>query len=373
MQYASGKVIQGKRWRKTMSSLGDRWVEPFAGGLGAYQQIAPSYKSALVSDLSPVMKMWQAVKDGWEPDPNLIANIDVDVCREIAFGPNPTPQSVYTLHAMSFRGMARGQFGTGAMTPTSGLARLKAVGTILRLVPTEIYQRDYRITLSECGRGDVVYLDPPYSKQAGGPDRRSWINPDNKFDFNDAEMLILAEQAVSRGAVVFISHYDEALNPEYWRVVEIHSDMSTARVKGESLIKRYHEYLYVDIRTNYRFDFRGDASRTRRNRRASQAAVRQDLISLIGHRCEATGKIFPKSQLALVHGPGYEYYKTGDSDPSYCYLVNLMFHAALDDSTIGVKLENGKWVVPEPFQDLDWAKGAHGAAAKRFRGLKEST
>jgi DNA adenine methylase len=367
MQYASGKVIQGKSWRGTMSGLGKRWVEPFAGGLGAYQQIALSYSRALISDLSPVMVMWQAVKNGWLPNPNLITEDNAGSYRETAFGPNPTPQSVYALHAMGFRGMARGQFGRGSQTPTSGRARLGAVGEVLRTVPTEIRQCDYKLTLAECGRGDVVYLDPPYSNAAGGVDRRSWINPAGVFDYDDEEMLRLAEDAVGRGAVVFISHYDDRLDPAKWRAVRIHADQSTARVKGESQIKVYHEYLYVDIRSFYYFDFKQGADKTkpRTNRTSKQAATRVDLLNRLGPRCEATGKLVPKYLLDLAHHPDHPYSELHDSTPEHCLLLNKMFHAALDEGVVSVV--DSKWAVPEELRQDPYFEGADGQLVWRFR------
>jgi hypothetical protein len=180
-------------------------------------------------------------------------------------------------------------------------------------------------------------------------------------------MLNMAEAAVLRGAVVFISHYNNELDTNKWRAVELHLDQSPM-FDGQNLsAKRINEYLYVDIRTFYRFDFRGDDSRVKTNRRAAQTSVRQDLLALTGGRCEATGELYPKYQLDLVHGPGFEFVKMGDSDPDYCYLVNKLFHAALDAPESGVTMLDGMWVVPECFRDQEWAKNTHGMRAKRCR------
>ena len=369
MRYASGKVIQGKSWRGTMSGLGKRWVEPFGGGLGAYQQIAPTYSKALVSDLSPVMLMWRAAQEGWKPDTPDISKEDYRFCEAEAFGPSPTPQSVYVLHSSSFRAKANGKWtdpnsssNLGRLGPKAGLVRFRKVAEVLQLVPTEINQCDYRETLALCGRGDVVYLDPPYG------DANYWIKPPGSPEFNREEMLALALEAIGRGAVVFISHYEE-LPADNWRAVRVHNDASTRfnSTTNTTSVGFRSEYLYVDVRSFYYFDFKQgqDKTKPRTNRTSKQSAVRADLLAKLGPRCEATGLRLPWCLLDLAHHPDFPYSETRDVDPAHCFLLNKTFHAALDEGL--VQVNKGLWAVPEDLRNFDSFANANGQPIWKYR------
>ena len=235
MQYAAGKVYQGKRWKHLLSGLAHRWVEPFCGGLGVYPEVYRSYVTAVLSDLSPVADMWRAAKDGWTPN---LASIDKQqwlAHREAAFGPTPTPQDVYAVHTRSFAGKARGGWAKENHMP-GGLKRFIKVAAALRGSSCDIRRCDYRDTLRECGASDAIYLDPPY-----GDDKGFWIIPNGAFDL--AEMVSHAEAAASRGAVVLISCYAE-LDETKWDKITVNKDSAISH-NGTTVVTKYNdEFLW---------------------------------------------------------------------------------------------------------------------------------
>lgn len=216
MQYSGGKYLQGKRWARTMGDQGrgQRWVEPFAGGLGAYLGAGHTYESALLADLSPIASMWQCVQRGWVPDPSPITKDEFNAARTRAWRPYPAPQDVYLAHAGAVAGSPRkGHSLTDRVGP--GIAGLRRVQALIQRPGVDIRQQDYRASLAECGRNDVVYLDPPYNHD------KNWIAP-AKFDFD--EMLGHTYGALALGATVFVSTYDRELDPRHWVLVNGHLD-----------------------------------------------------------------------------------------------------------------------------------------------------
>jgi site-specific DNA-adenine methylase len=365
MQYASGKTIQGKVWKNSMSNLGGdncRWVEPFCGALGAYRQIAPTYNRSLISDLSPIAKMWQAVKDGWLPKVMPLTKKQYKKYQSIAYSRNPTPQSVYNVHQFGYLAHAGGSLSVGSHWG-DGIKGIEAIGETLRELKTEIRQCDYRETLNECGRGDVVYLDPPYGK--GLSDR--WIVANNNV-FDEYEMLVLAVKAVCRGAIIFISHYNANIDPTRWAAVHTHRDQATINNAGKIAVKRIREYLYVDIGTYNYYEFQQNGKPgLKTNRTSKQAVVRRQLREITNACCEATGEHYINAiGLELAHAPGYTYAETHDVNIEHCYLVNALFHAYIDKGWIQITADH-RWDVNESIRSRPECKNAHGKLTKRFR------
>jgi hypothetical protein len=181
-------------------------------------------------------------------------------------------------------------------------------------------------------------------------------------------MLALALEAISRGAVVFISYYEE-LDPAHWRAVRVHNDSSPVynSTTGKVSTTFKSEFLYVDIRSFYYFDFKQGADKTkpRTNRTSKQAATRVDLLNRLGPRCEATGRLAPKYLLDLAHHPDHPYSDLHDSTPEHCLLLNKMFHAALDEGVVSVT--GSRWAVPEELRQDPYFEGADGQLVWRFR------
>jgi DNA adenine methylase len=362
MQYASGKTIQGKVWKNSMSGLGERWVEPFCGALGAYQQIASSYNRSLVSDLSPIAKMWQAVKDGWLPKVMPLTKKQFKQYQNIAYSRNPTPQSVYNTHQFAYRAQAGGTLSIGSHWG-DGIKGIEAIGETLRELNTEIRQCDYREILNECGRKDVVYLDPPYGNSVS----KNWIVSDNNV-FDEDEMLKLAAKAVSRGAIVFISHYDANIDSTRWAAVHTHRDQTTLNNAGKISVKRIREYLYVDVGTYNYYEFQQNGKPgLKTNRTSKQAVVRRQLRKITGACCEATGEHYINAiGLELAHAPEYTYAETRDVNIEHCYLVNALFHAYIDKGWIRITADH-RWDVNKSIRFRPECKNAHGKLTKRFR------
>ncbi len=344
-----------------MSGLGERWVEPFCGGLGAFVEIAPSYQRALVSDFSPVAAMWAAAKAGWEPEVAPLTREQLAAAVAVARSSDPTPQSVYLAHTGSVRGSPKkGWSKTDRVA--SGLRRFRKVSKMLVEMDAEIRQCDYKEVVRECGRGDVLYLDPPYAS------RGDWL--DKASTFNLDEMMIEAEAAVARGAVTFISHYDE-LPIDRWVKVDSRVDLSP--VPGKESVKIY-EYLYVDINSYRRYDWRSvnDKGHSYKyNRTSEQAAVRRQVKAMLEvnglFRCEATGVLFNDVAMDLAHHPGHEWSVTGRTVLNRSSLVNCTFHRYMDAGMVSIV--GGVWRVDESIRNVPGVANAHGRRIDQFRRL----
>jgi DNA adenine methylase len=101
----------------------------------------------------------------------------------------------------------RGEFNVpyaGDRSRPAPVRALQAFGEFA--AKADIGLADFRVTLAECGAGDLVYCDPPYlPAEEGG----SYYDRYNAVPFRLAEhieLYALARKAVKRGAVVLITN-----------------------------------------------------------------------------------------------------------------------------------------------------------------------
>ena len=89
-----------------------------------------------------------------------------------------------------------------------------------KLVTAELLKCDFRAALSEAGRGDVVYCDPPYVPLTSTANFTNYAAAG--FTKDDQKALRkLAFEASERGAVVILSNHDTPFTRDLYRGAEL--------------------------------------------------------------------------------------------------------------------------------------------------------
>lgn len=216
------KWAGGKRWLFTQSFVDslpafDRYVEPFLGGGAGFFAIRP--KSALLSDVNPeVIQLYEVVRD----HPNeLMAALAVH--QE-----NHSKDYYYAMRASSpasrllaaartlylnrtcwnglYRLNLRGEFNVPIGTKTSVVLpndNFELASSILKAA--DLYCGDFADTIDQTGRGDLVFVDPPYTV---AHNMNGFVKYNEKiFTWNDQLRLRDAlERANQRGAKLILTN-----------------------------------------------------------------------------------------------------------------------------------------------------------------------
>lgn len=212
MRYMGGKSRLAKSIKEViLSRVPDTDVtywEPFVGGCGSFDQIAPAFSRAVGSDThEDLILMWQAVMDGWNP-PTVVTEEEYQELR----ASDPSAVRGFVGFGCSFGGKWFGGYARGGYnadgTPRNhpgessrnimrSFERLKGTSTSFTRLPYgEITPKP----------GDVVYCDPPYrgttEYAAGG--------------FDSVAFWDWATDLSTQGVHVFVSEY---VAPKGWEVV----------------------------------------------------------------------------------------------------------------------------------------------------------
>lgn len=206
-----------------------RYVEPFAGSASLYFALTPD--RALLSDtneeLVGFMRQLQTNADavyalavGVPRTPRAYAKLRA--IQPAMLGATERAARFFVLNRLCFNGVyrvnRRGEFNVpmGSKLPPFPTAdAVRAAAEILKRA--EIRVSDFEPVIAECGRGDFLYVDPPYSTS----DRHRGEYGAKKFDQTDLLRLCRQLKAASgRGALVALSYpYSQRLRRELvgWR------------------------------------------------------------------------------------------------------------------------------------------------------------
>ena len=138
--------------------------EPFVGGCGCFDTIAPSFPEAMGSDLHPdLIQMWDALIHGWEPP----TTVTLERYKELRDS-EPSPERGFVGFGASFGGKWFGGYAKGGTT-SKGEPRNHAGESARNVLKTRdrLKATNVQFTLGAYSGiapqpGDVVYCDPPY-------------------------------------------------------------------------------------------------------------------------------------------------------------------------------------------------------------------
>lgn len=207
MQYLGGKSrLAGQIRDAIISHVGDTtgrtYWEPFLGGAGAFDRIAPAFERAVGSDIHPdVAALWQAVfQEGWVP-PESVTEDEYQAARGWS---EPSALRGFIGFGCSFGGKWFGGYARSSGRDHPNESRRNVIRSRDRIVG------NVPVTILNCGfkditpaAGDVVYCDPPYADTTGY----------TTGGFDHAEFWAWADELTSRGVRVFVS---ELTAPEGW-------------------------------------------------------------------------------------------------------------------------------------------------------------
>ena len=213
------KYLGGKRAlvKPVIAALGSGWiryVEPCVGA-GAVALAMPEGTRMVLADVdAPLVRLWRRVQTAPEALALEVAALTAEpmtAARHRALREREIRGSEAALLVAiqaSFNGLyRRGRFGL-LNAPWNHRAEVSVPGTLdlvevaAHLRRAEILHRDAVELLEDCGRGDAVYLDPPYVGTQAYSGGRPW-----RWDDLDP-MIAAAERAAGRGARVVLSHAD---------------------------------------------------------------------------------------------------------------------------------------------------------------------
>lgn len=236
LKWAGGKRWLAHRVAAAYVCHGGRLVEPFAGSAAVFFEICP--KSALLADTNhDLIATYRALVLDVEAVIHELSRwrIDESTFRAVRAARPEEPVAVAArfmyLNRTAFNGLYRvnreGQFNV-PFGPKPGTQLVRAASLracAAALARAECKSQDFRLTLSKCGAGDFVYVDPPYTVRHNN----NGFNRYNAklFSWTDQEDLARsAAAAVERGADVVVSNADHdsvrALYPrELFRIISV--------------------------------------------------------------------------------------------------------------------------------------------------------
>lgn len=244
----------GIRWT-VRQELGDKsYIEPFVGGAGAYLGLwrhgMINVDKIVLADINEVLIITlraiadEGTREGvihrlsemeaeFEEDPegyfyerrNYLNNSII---------PSPETNKIDTAAHMIFinktcfnglwRVNSKGEMNTPLGRSPSGKTQILdeagLKGFSAAVNGAEILHQDWKMTIKSAGKGDLVYVDPPYWPTHGEYVFRDY-SKDGFPDDEQIEVAILCAKAAARGARVVISNnYSESIRKVYWRAAK---------------------------------------------------------------------------------------------------------------------------------------------------------
>ena len=197
MQYLGGKSrIAPKIAPVIAQEERSTLVEPFIGGAGAFNTLAPMFDRVEAFDIhEDLILMYQALQEGWEP-PTEVSKDEYYLYKNSP--PSPTRGFVgfgCSFGGKWFAGYAKNKKGDNYAARSA--RSLEKTASILRGHPNVSVERsDYRDIRVNDPESTVIYCDPPYE----GTTKYS-------TSFDSSIFWEWAKERAKEGAVVYVSEY----------------------------------------------------------------------------------------------------------------------------------------------------------------------
>lgn len=245
MRYLGGKSRLAKSIRDVIltrvESTDVTYYEPFAGGFGSFEIVAPKFRKAVAGDAhEDLTLMWEAVRTGWTPPDVVTEDEYVELRHE-----EPSALRGFVGFGGSFGGKWFGGYARGGVTAAGEPRNHQAEsarnvsGTRDNLIGVrwEVRNGDYRATCDDAQPGDVIYCDPPYANTTGY----------NTGGFDHRAFWEWCDLQSERGVRVFVSEYSA---PEHWTKVFEKTLLSSADLGGRR--KQAVDKLFTRVDLNLR-------------------------------------------------------------------------------------------------------------------------
>lgn len=232
------KWAGGKRWLTGTLPVPvsfDRYVEPFLGGGAVFFALSP--EKALLSDVNEeLIELYRVVRDCPDKLRKLMQNHHRRHSKEYYYQVrSSTPKSrenraarTLYLNRTCWNGLYRvnlkGQFNVPIGTKSLVIAADENFSEVARMLGSaDLICCDFEETLDRCGKGDFVFVDPPYTVKHN-------LNGFVKYNeriFSWADQIRLRDAvlaAVKRGAAVIVTNADhQSVHELYDGCAEYHT------------------------------------------------------------------------------------------------------------------------------------------------------
>lgn len=161
MQYFGGRAKIAKEIARIINlhiRKGERYIEPFCGGLNVTALIRPDRVRVAMDLNADLITLYKAIQEGWEiPD-----SVSEERYAELKASPGPSPERGFAGFGCSFAGKffggyARDKRKHGApFADTAKRGLIKKFETLEGVTFTTGNFFDLNVS------GDVIYCDPPY-------------------------------------------------------------------------------------------------------------------------------------------------------------------------------------------------------------------
>lgn len=231
------KWAGGKRWlveslQLKLPKFDGTYIEPFLGGGAVFFHTAPS--NAILSDVNPrLIETYQVIRDDWKRVEKELKRFQANHSKDFYYEersrvrrrPHTRAAQFLYLNRTCFNGLYRenlkGVFNVPIGTKTKVVMDDDDFGRVSELLSSaELVCCDFEVTINRAKRGDLVFVDPPYTI---AHNNNGFLKYNQSiFSWHDQERLQRAiAKAVSRGARVIVT------NADHESVRELYSDFGT--------------------------------------------------------------------------------------------------------------------------------------------------
>lgn len=216
------KWAGGKRWLTTfhpdlLNRKFNRYIEPFLGSGAVFFHLEPS-KSILADQNNDLIDTYKAIQLDWKAVVSALNRHHKNHCKEHYYAVRDArPRALYTraarfiyLNRTCWNGLyrvnLRGDFNVPIGTKKNVILDSDDFESISRLLKNTILRSgDFEETMELAGKGDLVFVDPPYTIKHN---LNGFIKYNEKlFSWGDQERLRdSVVRAKAKGAVVIVSN-----------------------------------------------------------------------------------------------------------------------------------------------------------------------
>jgi len=235
IKWAGGKSWLLKRRQFALPEFDGRYIEPFLGGAAVFFHLAP--KRAVLSDVNPrLINTYEAVQSDWRLVEKELSRMQLLHSREFYYQerdrvrrkPHTKAAQFLYLNRTCWNGLYRenlsGKFNVPIGTKSQVTMTDDDFENASKLLKNaELSVCDFEETLSKAGKGDLVFLDPPYTT---AHNINGFVKYNQKiFSWNDQIRLRrCAEEARSRGARIVLT------NANHETIHKLYSDLGAPEI-----------------------------------------------------------------------------------------------------------------------------------------------
>ena len=238
LKWAGGKTQLLDELIKRVPQTFNTYYEPFIGGGALYFAIAPS--SAVIADINDdLVNVYEIVRDNPEELLEALSTYkndkvfyyDVRSQDQNALNPIDRAARLIYLNRTCFNGLYRvnksGQFNVpfAAYKNPNIIQTDRIMAASNTLKGTQVFYASFEEVLIGAGRGDFIYLDPPYYPIDVYSDFKRY-NKEQFYKEDHQKLADLYDELTQRGCYVMLSNSDTEFTRELfkkWRVDTIYA------------------------------------------------------------------------------------------------------------------------------------------------------